>query len=94
MTSPDSEQKKEKKEDLDMKALLLALCLVVTAAFLAASPTLAAEYFVIKSRSGLLRVVDHQPKGGATIEKGPFATKAEAEKAMKDAETAKPPVPR
>jgi len=68
-----------------MKALLLALFFVVSAALLAASPTLAAEYFVIKSRSGILQVVDHQPKGGATIVKGPFKTREEAEKAIKSA---------
>ena len=74
-----------------MKALLLALFLVVSAALLAASPTLAAEYFVIKSRSGILQVVDHQPKGGATIVKGPFKTREEAEKAIKSAPETKAP---
>ena len=82
---------RNKKEDLDMKALLLALFLVVTTAFLAASSTLAAEYFVVKSRSGILRVVDHQPMGGATIVKGPFKTADEAEKAIRSATDTKAP---
>jgi hypothetical protein len=65
-----------------MKTLLLALCLIVIAALFAATETLAAEYYVVKSRSGILRVVDHQPKGGATIVKGPFKTSEEAEEAI------------
>jgi hypothetical protein len=74
-----------------MKALLLALFLVVSAALLGASPTLAAEYFVVKSRSGILRVVDHQPKGGATVVKGPFKTREEADKAIRSAPDTKAP---
>jgi hypothetical protein len=71
-----------------MKSLLLAF-LLVTAALLTASPTLAAEYFVIKSQSGILNVVDHKPQGGATIVSGPMKTKEEADKAMKSAMDAK-----
>ena len=65
-----------------MKALLLALSLIVTAGLFAATPILAAEYYVVKSGSGILRVVDHQPKGGATVVKGPFKTIEEAQKAI------------
>ena len=43
----------------------------------------AAEYYVVESRSGVVRIVDHKPKGGATIVKGPFKTREEAEKALK-----------
>jgi hypothetical protein len=74
-----------------MKKLFLALVLVITTAFLAASPALAAEYFVVKSRSGILRIVDHKPTGGATIVKGPFKTREEAEKAIKSAPETKAP---
>ena len=74
-----------------MKALLLALFLGIMTALLAASPALAAEYFVVKSRSGIVRVVDHQPKGGATIVKGPFKTWEEAEKAIRSATDTKVP---
>jgi hypothetical protein len=65
-----------------MKAILLALFLMVTTV-LAAGPALATDYFVIKSRSGILKVVNHQPKGGATIVKGPFKTVEEANNAIK-----------
>lgn len=73
-----------------MKSLLLAL-LLTTAALFAAGPTLAAEYYVVKSQSGILNVVDHKPEGGATIVSGPMKTKEEAEKAMKSAMDAKAP---
>ncbi|MGO8878747.1 MAG: hypothetical protein ACLPVO_18910 [Desulfomonilaceae bacterium] len=66
-----------------MKAILLALFLMVTTV-LAAGPALATDYFVIKSRSGILKVVNHQPKGGATIVKGPFKTIEEANNAIKE----------
>ncbi len=72
-----------KEGDHDMKKLLLALIFVVTTAFFEADLTLAAEYFVVKSRSGILRVVDHQPRGGAAVVQGPFKTREEAEKAIK-----------
>lgn len=65
-----------------MKAMLLAVSLVLTTVLFATTPTLAGEYYVIKSRSGIVRIVDHRPKGGATIVKGPFKTSQEAEKAM------------
>jgi len=42
----------------------------------------AEEYYVIKSRSGVVRVVDHKPTGNATVVKGPFKTREEAEKAL------------
>ena len=74
-----------------MKSLLLALLLMTTAALLAASPTLAAEYFVVKSRSGILNVVDHKPEGGAAIVGGPLKTREEADKAMRSAMDAKAP---
>lgn len=72
-----------------MKSLLIALFIVVTAAFLAAGPALAAEYYVVKSRSGILRIVDHKPKGGGTIVKGPFGSREEADKSMKSTSDAK-----
>lgn len=74
-----------------MKALLLAMLLGIATALLAAGPTLAAEYFVVKSRSGILRVVNHQPQGGATIVKGPFKTWEEAKKALRSATDTKAP---
>jgi hypothetical protein len=38
-------------------------------------------------------ILDKKPADAKSIVKGPFATKAEAEKAMKEAETAKPAAP-
>jgi len=43
----------------------------------------AAEFYVVKSRSGIIRVVDHKPKGNATVVKGPFKTRDDANKALK-----------
>ncbi len=74
-----------------MKTLLLALFLGIMTALLAAGPAFAAEYFVVKSRSGILRVVNHQPQGGATIVKGPFKTREEAQKAIRSATDTKAP---
>ena len=42
----------------------------------------AADYYVIKSRSGMVRIVDHKPQGRAAILEGPFKTREEAEKAV------------
>jgi hypothetical protein len=75
----------------DMKKLFLAVVFVMTTALLAASLTFAAEYYVVKSRSGILRIVDHKPAGAATIVNGPFETAAEAEKAMRSAADTKAP---
>jgi len=65
-----------------MKAILISCFLVAIAALFAADQALASEYFVVKSRSGILRIVDHKPGGGATVVKGPFKTREEAEKAV------------
>ena len=40
------------------------------------------EYYVIESRSGIVAIMDHKPKGDATILKGPFETGEAAEKAL------------
>lgn len=74
-----------------MKKLFLTVVLLMTTALLAASPSLAAEYYVVKSRSGILRIVDHKPAGAATVVNGPFKTAAEAEKAMRSAADTKAP---
>lgn len=72
-----------------MKTLFITIIFVVMATFLSASVILAAEYYVVMSRSGLLRIVDHKPQGGGTIVKGPFKSAEEAEKAMKSATDSK-----
>ncbi len=61
-------------------------CIVLAAMLIAMAwegLVLASEYYIVKSRSGAVRIVDHQPQGGASIVKGPFSTKEEAEDAMK-----------
>jgi hypothetical protein len=63
-----------------MRAYTLIMAIVLLAAFGTVSPASAEEYYVVKSRSGVVRIVDHKPKGGATIVKGPFKSKEEAEK--------------
>ncbi|AFM24816.1 hypothetical protein [Desulfomonile tiedjei] len=50
----------------------------------------AAEFYLTKDSQGKVSIVDKKPMEATSIVKGPFATKAEAEKAMKDVQTAKP----
>lgn len=66
------------------KRLCLIVMIVVLAVFALATFAVAAEFYVVKSRSGLLQVVDHKPTGQATIVKGPFTTLEEAQKALKE----------
>lgn len=68
-----------------MRIEAIVLSLALCAAGFAAGPSLAAEYYVVKSRSGILRIRDHKPKGFATIVKGPFKTGQEAEDALQKA---------
>jgi hypothetical protein len=67
--------------------------MVALVAFATAGVASAAnEFYVAKDAQGKVSIVDKKPTDTASVVKGPFATKAEAEKAMKDAETAKPGV--
>ncbi len=66
-----------------IKAIIVSF--VLCAAGFVAGSSMAAEYYVIKSRSGILMVRDHKPQGLATIVKGPFQTKQEAEEALRKA---------
>jgi hypothetical protein len=65
-----------------MKPIILVAVIVLLMAFGSANPASAEEYYLVKSRSGVVRVVDHKPKGNATIVKGPFKTREEAEKGL------------
>jgi hypothetical protein len=67
-----------------MRILRPIVCAVLLVAFGMTTLSMGAEFYVIKSRSGLLRVVDHKPKGGATVVKGPFGSREEADMAIKD----------
>jgi len=66
-----------------MKKLKLMVLAVAFVVFGMTGFSMGAEYYVVKSQSGLLNVVDHQPKGGATVVKGPFSSREEADKAIK-----------
>jgi hypothetical protein len=72
-----------KKEKFAMKPLILIASIALLMAFGSANPAGAEEYYVVKSRSGVVRIVDHKPQGNATVMKGPFKTREEAEKALK-----------
>jgi len=67
-----------------MRILRLIALTVTLVAFGMTTLSMGAEFYVIKSRSGLLRVVDHKPRGGATVIKGPFSSREEADKAIKE----------
>jgi hypothetical protein len=67
-----------------MKTLRLILVVFVVTAFSFTNAAFAEEYFLVKSRSGILRIVDHNPKGGATVVKGPFKSKEEAQQALSE----------
>jgi hypothetical protein len=44
------------------------------------------EYYVAKTRSGSMKVVDHKPRGQAEAVKGPFESREEAQQAVKSAQ--------
>ena len=70
------------------KAMKLLVVLVALVAF-AATLALAAEFFVVKGKDGKPAVSQEKPADAKSILKGPFKTKAEAEKALKAAGSAK-----
>jgi hypothetical protein len=57
--------------------------LVVLVCFSAATVAIAADFYVVKDASGKVAVVDKKPDDAKSVVKGPFPSKAEAEKAMK-----------
>ena len=76
------------------KAVRLIVVMVALLAFASATVAMAAtEFYVAKDAQGKASILDKKPADAKSIVKGPFSTKAEAEKAMKDAETAKPAAP-
>jgi hypothetical protein len=59
---------------------------VVVAALLAfgtATMAVAADFYVVKDAAGKISVVDKKPADMKSVVKGPFKTKADAEKSMK-----------
>jgi len=76
------------------KAVRFIVVMVALLAFASATVAMAAtEFYVAKDAQGKVSIVDKKPAQATSIVKGPFATKAEAEKAMKDAATEKPAAP-
>jgi hypothetical protein len=74
-----------------MRMFNLIVAVMLVLAFGTVNRAAAEEYYVVKSRSGVVRVVDHKPAGRATIVKGPFQTRDEAEKALKPSTETKSP---
>jgi hypothetical protein len=76
------------------KAVRLLVVMVALLTFASATVAMAAtEFYVAKDAQGKLSVVDKKPAEATSIVKGPFTSKADAEKALKEAETAKPSAP-
>jgi|GEM_PF-845630 len=66
-----------------MKAVRFIVVMVALLAFASATVAMAAtEFYVVKDAQGKVSVVDKKPEHATSIVKGPFATKAEAEKAL------------
>lgn len=72
-----------------MRSVFLVLALL---AFVFASFAVAAEFYVVKDASGKVSVVDQKPADAKSIVKGPFPTKADAEKELKAQGAAKKPL--
>jgi len=68
-----------------LRVLVILLALVAFGATVA----LAQEFYVVKDKAGKMAVVDKKPADAASVVKGPFKTKDEAEKAMQAAAPAK-----
>lgn len=75
-----------------LKVIRLAFLTVALCAFVFSSFTVAAEFYVVKDASGKVSVVDQKPADAKSIVKGPFTTKADAEKELKAQGAAKKPV--
>ncbi|AFM24730.1 hypothetical protein [Desulfomonile tiedjei] len=76
------------------KAVQFIMVIVALMAFASATVAVAAnEFYVAKDSQGKVSILDKKPADPASIVKGPFASKAEAEKAMKAAQTGKPADP-
>ena len=73
------------------KALRIGIIVVALVAFALATVAVAQEFYVVKDKAGKTSVVDKKPADAASIVKGPFKTKDEAEKALKAAAPSKPP---
>jgi hypothetical protein len=70
-----------------MMSKMVRLFVVVAAlvAFGTATMAVAADFYVVKDAAGKISVVDKKPADMKSVVKGPFKTKADAEKSMKAA---------
>jgi len=76
-----------------MRKTILSVCLAVgLLAFVFGSFAAAAEFYVVKDAAGKVSVVDQKPADAKSILKGPFPTKADADKELKAQGSAKKPV--
>lgn len=73
------------------KVLRISVTVIALMAFGFATIAIAAEFFVVKDAAGALAVVDKKPADAKSVVKGPFASKADAEKALKEAGAAATP---
>ena len=64
------------------KMVKYVVVVVALLAFGMATMAIAAEFYVVKDASGKVVVVDKKPDDQKSILRGPFKTKAEADKAM------------
>jgi hypothetical protein len=77
-----------------LKMFRLLLAVLVLVAFGMVASGIAEDFFVAKDKAGKMAVVDKKPDDPASVVKGPFPTKAEAETALKAAaKAAKPKLP-
>ena len=65
-----------------MKLFRCVAVVLIVWSMVLSSVAYGAEYYVTKSRSGIIAVTDHKPQGNATILKGPFETREKAEASL------------
>lgn len=71
-----------------MKKLIRCIAVVALVTFAFAGVAVAQDFFVVKDAQGKLTVVDKAPADAKSVVKGPFKSKDDAEKAMKEAAAA------
>ena len=76
------------------RIIRLIVVVVALVAFGMAGLAVAADFYVVKDTAGKMSVVDKKPDDAKAIVKGPFKTKADAEKALKDLQKASGSAPK
>jgi hypothetical protein len=71
-----------------VRVLRLSVAIIALIAFGLATVAVAAEFYVVKDVAGKLAVSDKKPADAKSVVKGPFKTKEQAEKALKEAQAA------